>query len=510
MINLSHRRGAVPATLILLVALVSGCANTGYHAQVASTVSASKAGNVDIALTDLEQKNSESSKDLLYFLEKGELLRMKGNYPESRDSWMQADVKVREWEEATRITAEKTLGDIGSFLINDTTRRYDGRDYEKVLLNMRLALNHLAIGNWDAARVEIKKMHEREAVIAEFRGKELEAAKKAAEEKGLKATSFKELNGYPVETLDAPEVRALKNAYESAVANYLAGFIYESMGESSLAAAGYRKAIEMRNGDKLLDDSLKGLDKRISQSRTRKSMVDTLILVESGNAPAITSRTLPIPLPIPNKRGMGLVMTPISWPVVEPADLSTLTDRILVDDKAQPLTLLTNVDHMARRSLSDEMPGIITRSSIRAIAKGTAQKLLQDNSSNLGMFGAVINLAANVAAVVSEKADERTWRTLPGFYSINRTLLAPGNHKVGVMTPVGPVSREVQVSGSYAIIVVRTTGNALYLAQSSNGSLADVSDADTPTSPIDSKSDKSRSGKKKLPQLSKTKKESTT
>jgi hypothetical protein len=119
---------------------------------------------------------------------------------------------------------------------------------------------------------------------------------------------------------------------------------------------------------------------------------------------------------------------------------------------------------MARRAMADEMPGIIIRSSIRAIAKGVAQKAVQDNSS--GGFGALLSIAAGVAAVATEKADERTWRTLPAYYSVGRANLAPGNHKVTIVTAQGPVTRDVQVSGSYAVLVVRGSGNAVYLAQS--------------------------------------------
>ena len=346
-------RNWVPYWASLAVALIlTGCA--GYQKQMGTTVDAVRAGAADAALADLEAKNAGSGeKDLLYYLEKGELLRMKNAFQPSLDTWNVADEKVRAWEEQAKLDPSKLLGNIGSVVLNDTTRRYDGRDYEKVLLSVRLALNQLALGNWEGARIEIKKMHEREAVIADFRAKDLEDAKASAESKGLKATSFKELNGYPVETLEAPEILALKNAYESAIANYLAGFIYEASGDPSLAAAGYRKAIELRPNQPFLESALAELDGRAQQGvwlkdpaipayeeavkaatdpktgklkkgiklppvPLRKPAVDTLILVESGLAPAISSRMIPIPLPIPSKGGLQVVMTPISWPVLEP------------------------------------------------------------------------------------------------------------------------------------------------------------------------------------------------
>ena len=452
----SLRHGGIAVAALIL----GGCAS--YHAQLTGSVEAAKTGTPDLALQELENRGS---KDTLYFLERGELLRMKGEFEPSTVAWLEADAAIRQWEEIARTDPSKLMGEIGAFIVNDTTRRYDGRDYEKVLVSVRLALNHIALGNWDAARIEIKKMHEREAIIAEFRAKELEQAEKKAEEKGLKATSFKELDGYPVETLDDPEVRALKNAYESAFANYLAGFVYEALGESSLAAAGYRKAIEMRPGIPLLEEGLSGLAKRKATAR-KKDGVDTLFVIESGFAPAIVSQRIAIPIPVPSKHGTGLVLVPVSWPVIHPVDTGSIPENIRIDGKEKPLPLamITNVDHMARRALSDEMPGIIVRSTIRAIGKSALQKSVQDNASGLG--GAVLSIATAVAMVASEQADERTWRTLPAFFSIGRAVLPEGTHAVTLEMPDGTqVTQNVSVSGRHALVALRVTGSTVYVAQ---------------------------------------------
>ena len=93
-------------------------------------------------------------------------------------------------------------------------------------LTTRLALNRVALGDFENARVDIKRTHEREAVIAAFRSKETLGAEEEAKAKGA-STGNKEINGYPVETLNDPEVLALKNGYQNALSHYLAGFLYE-------------------------------------------------------------------------------------------------------------------------------------------------------------------------------------------------------------------------------------------------------------------------------------------
>jgi hypothetical protein len=313
-------------------------------------------------------------------------------------------------------------------------------------------------------------MHEREAIIAEFRAKDVESAKEDAQKKGLKATSTKQLAGYPVETLDDPEVRGLTNSYESAFANYLAGFVYEALDEPSLASAGYRKAIELHPGNDTLENGLKDLDDRISLKRrqNKESGVDTLFVVETGFAPKIESKTLPLILPIPGSGGISMVATPISWPVINPVNTSIVPHTISLDDKPLPLVMITNVDLMARRALSDEMPGIIVRSSIRAVVKGAAQREVQKQASSFGMFGALVSMAAGAVAIATETADTRNWGSLPGFYSVGRMTLTPGAHTVAIDTPRGRETRDIKVSGKQAVVVLHSSTSGLSLAQTPN------------------------------------------
>lgn len=176
------------------------------------------------------------------------------------------------------------------------------------MLTTQMALNLLALNDFDGARTEIKKTHEREAVIADLRDKEYLKRENEAERQGV-TTQIKDLRGYPVEALDAPEVVGLKNSYQSAFSHYLAGFVYEALGEKDLAAPGYRKAAELRPNTPLLEQALLDLDK----SKVGADETDVLIVVQSGLAPARDSIRLPLPIPIDGH----LVITPLSFPVIK-------------------------------------------------------------------------------------------------------------------------------------------------------------------------------------------------
>ncbi|WP_417695326.1 COG3014 family protein [Pseudomonas sp.] len=429
------------------ITLLSGCsAFRNYDSELAQTNQQLASGNVDAALTLLEKNNTSQDKDLLYFFEKGELLRAKGDLPGSQSAWTSADQQVGQWEDAVKLDTGKYLAQFGSFLVNDKVRRYEGYDYEKVMLTTQMALNLLAVNDFDGARMQIKKTHEREAVIADLRDKEYLKREEDAEKQGVK-TEYKDLQGYPVASLDAPEVVSLKNSYQSAFSHYLAGFVYEALGEKDLAAPGYRKAAELRPNTPLLEQALINLDKPAG----KKDESDILIVVQSGLAPSRDSIRIPLPLPISG----NVVITPLSFPLIKP-DTSTATfTQIGVDGRQLDLTQLNSTTAMSRRALRDDMPGIILRTTVRAITRGVAQKQINETNPLAG-------LAVGLTSAVLEGADTRTWRTLPDYTQVVRLRLKKGEHQVTLPNAVGGSVVKVTVDQRYQVISLRAVGNQVF------------------------------------------------
>ena len=462
--TLAHFRPRLLWVLTFSAAL-TGCASMQSHDKLASDVqSAGRTGGIPAALAQLEAsaKSEDDKTALLYNLERGELLRMDRRYEDSTNAFLLADIKVKEWEETAKTDPSKLMGTVGAALISERLKNYEGQDYEKVWLTTRLAMNRVALGDFENARVDIKRTHEREAIIAEFRSKETLAAEEEAKSKGA-AAGGKELNGYPVETLNDPEVLALKNGYQNALSHYLAGFMYEVLGESGLAAPGYRKAIELKPETGVLEEGLRGLDNRTSFTwKRRQRMTDVLFVVEAGDAPARKPKAFTIPVPT----GRGMVTASISYPVIEPS-----TDPLLTTLSAAGTDLklekVVDVNVMARRALKDEMPGMVLRGVTRAIAKGVMQNELQKGG---GLVGGLIGAVASAA---TEVADDRMWRMLPGRVYIARGYLPPGEHVVTVNGRALP--DPVKIDGQYALVPLRLYENTVLMGDvASLGKLAPV------------------------------------
>ncbi|NIQ96850.1 MAG: hypothetical protein GWO11_04175, partial [Desulfuromonadales bacterium] len=187
---------ALPAAV-----LAAGCASYD-HVQEQCYGLASR-GLVGESLERLEQSSlARRDRDrLLYLMEKGTLLHLKGAYRQSNEVLEAAD---RLFEELfTRSVSAETL----SFATNDTVIPYAGADYESVYLNYYKILNYLALGETSDAAVEARRIDE-------------------------KLNWFTDRYG---------EEHAFR---EDAFLRLLTGLVYEAQGDANNALVAYRKALE--------------------------------------------------------------------------------------------------------------------------------------------------------------------------------------------------------------------------------------------------------------------------
>ena len=103
-----------------------------------------------IALLEKDKKAIYRNKDaILYYLDKGMLAHYAEEYDDSTQLLQEGERAIEE-----AFTKSITM-EIGSYLLNDTTREYDGEDYEDIYINVFNALNyyHNRQGNLDIPEV---------------------------------------------------------------------------------------------------------------------------------------------------------------------------------------------------------------------------------------------------------------------------------------------------------------------------------------------------------------------
>jgi len=85
---------------------------------------------------------------------------------------------------------------------------------------------------------------------------------------------------------------------------------------------------------------------------------------------------------------------------------------------------IVRLQSLAAKQLQDNMPIIVTRQIARLIAKEEMRKQMSSKGGDVG------NILATLYNIVSEKADTRSWSTLPDSIHVLRLDLTPGQHNL--------------------------------------------------------------------------------
>lgn len=387
----------VPLVLFLLLV---GCAS---HSSRMDPVVAELAGqNYDGALQLLDEEKLPERDRLLLLMNRGMLLRLKGEFAASN----------REFESAKRLVDELNALSLReqalALTVNDATRSYAGAPYEQVFLNIYSALNYLDLGDFDAARVEVLQV---DVKLAELAGQEVG----------------------PLFENDP-------------LARYLSGLIYEAGGEYSDAMIAYRRAFQayqqhagryplavpqqlkidlLRSSERVgLEDENRrfreqfGIEQWLSAERLAEK-AELVFLFHNGLAPVKVERSLTVPMPRRNQ------LVRIALPEYLPRATRFSVAQVMIGGQERRTELAENVAELAIAELEANLPAITARTAARAFIK---YKVSRETGKQNDLAGLLVNLAG----VLTERADTRSWLSLPAQIQLARVPLEPGEYSLQV------------------------------------------------------------------------------
>ena len=461
---------------MLAVTLLVGCATQTQQLKMNESKESFKNG--DLQNTAAVIQSAFKDKNTLYYMEIGEVQRLQGSpqIPSSTQNLLAADQLVNRWELTTSDKLRRSFSGASSYVLSEGfSSEYDPKPYEVTLLSQALALNHLSQGRWDDAMVEAKKMAQREKIIEELIQGKVAAVSKVEREQQANpntqaATSrIENIGGYPINLLDDEETRSLKNSYQNPAAHYLSGFIHESQGEASLAAPGYRLAIELRPQVNFFKTSIAKLDSNIA-NLSKKSFADTLIMIDTGYMPKI------IPYQISQTFNVGgnSKLVTLTFPVIEKSTERYRPSLIQLGDRVANPELVANIDAMARKNLRDDMPAYVLRASSRALvslaaqfaadraAQQAANQRNQNNQNNgtAALIGAIAGMITGYSLQAINVTDVRHWSTLPAQTYMARMGLPIGPTVLKYTLPSGMTATQtVNLVGGYNVVYIRMFRN---------------------------------------------------
>ena len=462
-------------TAALAVFLLVGCATQNQQLRMNESKEQFKNGDLQNSVATIQ--GAFKDKNTLYYMELGEVQRLQGptQIPSSTQNLLAADQLVEQWEVTTSDKLKRSASNISSYVLSEgLSSTYDPKPYEVSFLSQTLALNHLAQGRWNDAMVEAKKMAQREKVIESLIQSKVSAVSKVEQEQQSNpntkaATSrIENINGYPINLLDDEETRALKNSYQNPAAYYLSGFIHESQGETSLAAPGYRLAIELRPQVDFFKTSIAKLESNVA-NRDKKSFADTLIVIDTGFIPKIIPYQISQSVPM----GVNSKLITLTFPVIERSTERYRPAFIQLGDKVANPELVANLDAMARKNLRDEMPGYVLRATSRALvslaaqyaadqaAQQAANRRGQNNQNgSAALIGAIAGMITGYSLQAINVTDVRHWSTLPAQTYMARMGLPIGQTVLRYTLPSGvTASQTVNLVGGYNVVYIRMFRN---------------------------------------------------
>lgn len=376
-----------------------------------------RAGRYDDAVARLQEglrAQGEDGRDLLlYLLDLGLTLHTAGKYEESNRAFLQAD-KVAEIKDYTSLAAEA-----GTLLTSENAKSYKAEDFENVLISTYLAMNYAAMGAWEDALVEARRVN-RKLYLMVTEGK--------------------------------------RKYKQNAFAHYLAGAIYEAEGSFNDAYIDYKKAQELAPAfpsigrDLWRTAWLSGLrDEREKWAEEYKLKEEDfkaakLLRPDAGKAELIVLYENGIS---PQKRpNPSFTSLPRFFSRHNPVRAA----RIEVDGGPGELTaVLHDIEETAIQNLDEKYGGMIAKKIGGVVAKEVVADQIEKNTKS-----PVLGALARLAFYASDQADLRSWSLLPRDLQIARLTVEPGTHTLRAL-PVGEKQlgeKTVQVRAGQKVFVV--------------------------------------------------------
>lgn len=386
-------------------------------------------------------KEKPGGDGLPYLMELGLVLRYEGEYARSNETFDEAEQLIDEL--FTKSLSREAL----AFVTNDEMTAYDGEMWERALVHYYRALNYIDLSEYDEALVECRKLNQKLGLYVDEVGE---------------STTYR----------------------TDAFAQYLTAILYEVGGEIAdawvslrLADEAYqhyrdaygvppplslqRDLIRLAHQQGFRDDEERYRERYPDAApMTTRELLDRgeiVLFWEEGFIPAKIQETATVPIlkdaddgenkdhknddrehrrrhamslreryyhPRPYKKQELAYLLRFALPAFPPPGPSDRSGwcELRSEDGSARSEMAENLDAIARQELDDRMGGIVLKAILRALAKYGFTAAAENNK------GDVAGKLVNLITAASEKADTRSWITLPRTIQITRLVVEPGVH----------------------------------------------------------------------------------
>ena len=442
------RRSLAPLFVAVLIAATAGCASTGRVQQ--QLEAQMKLGDYPTAIQTVETEREGAYRGknrLLYYLERGMLLHLSGQYAESNVAFETAK------QVGNDLYAASISGTGLSLMTNDYALDYAGENFERTLVHLFSALNYELQGERDSALVEIRQ-------VGDY----------------LRKLQIDSTND---------------NAYqEDAFARYLGALFYELVGEYDAALVDYKKALEgyalyasqfsvtrppslFPNAERVAgrlgrwaSDDLSDLGSPGVVREIPPGHGEIVVLHYNGLAPIKGQDVIVLPFSeawaiAVALQGVGdgdaqaqiarattyvsilsgADVVPVAFPkyVARPYLIAAMEPRIAGATQITGPELVEDIGAIAEKDLEDRRARIYAKAVARAAIKYAIQKGAEEaarqasnGDQNQALLVSGTQILGTLGRFATEQADKRVWSTLPDEIWMTSMVVPAGRHDLEV------------------------------------------------------------------------------
>lgn len=413
-------------SMILVTVLVATAAGTGCttHSELRKEFMVDVV-NGDYSAAEAKLLEIGGKKEIDFFVDTCDMamvLSRAGRFQEANDYLQKADDKIKEY------FTENVSDVLAAIGWNESTAKYKGEEFERNMVDLLHAMNFLSMGEYDAARVEAQQANTK---LADF----VELLRRNNVTTGFVSDPF----AYFMTGL----------AFEAAAAREAGEQRFNLLDQARLA---YTRALQDYQGvgGRYGVEIPAGLPADVE--RIKSEVCNPQDMPASGTCKEGPSATEIIVITgvgqIPHKESLKWIQSDgqdnivVTYPEFFPSPTAVEGSKVVMGDVTVPTSTVYDMGKVAAEVNKERLDQLKDKAIARAMAKYVAKKAARaamNAGNNYGgsgggwaaLIGGVVSASIQIAEAV-EKADTRSWMSLPNRYTMARMAVEPGIHKFNV------------------------------------------------------------------------------
>jgi hypothetical protein len=393
--------------------------------------------SIKFAQSKTSKGKNPKGEDLLWSMQLGCIERIKQNYQQSNEYFDKSEEMLNFFD-----YQNKTADSAAAIVVSENIVPYVGQEYDGIMVNTYKALNFMALGQNDLARVEFNRALDRQRLAKENFANEIKKLQEELNEADEKKDSNvkKSVENPEVRQLIADRYPGLYNfeAYPDFVnpfTTYIAGVFFDLVGDYSKASPLLKESYGMVSNNDFIAEDLAVTEQVLDG---KKELKDTVwVIFENGMGPVKEEFRIDIPLFVETEKVkyVGIALPKLNFREQAYPYLS-----IKAGGSNYRTQYVAHMDRVIQTEFNKDFKGILTRAIISTTSKAVAQYALEKQGESSSALASLLVAAYSFATTA---ADVRIWTTLPKDFQVARFPM-PAD-RIITIEPPGAESFEIKI-----------------------------------------------------------------